>query len=78
MLHRVLKKCAADIAAGEPVAAVLERGRDAITGAGFALDYLEARNAKTLAPLDLSKTEPIRVLVAARIGATRLIDNLAV
>jgi pantoate--beta-alanine ligase len=77
-LHRVLKECAAGFAAGRPIAAVLDRGRAAITAAGFALDYLEARDARTLAPIDSPKAGPIRLLVAARIGTTRLIDNVAV
>jgi pantoate--beta-alanine ligase len=53
----------------------LQHGRTAITGAGFTLDYLEARDAETLAPV-ASRTRPIRLLVAARIGKTRLIDNI--
>jgi pantoate--beta-alanine ligase len=77
-LHRVLKECAAAVAAGKPIAAVLDQGRAAITGAGFALDYLEARHAMTLAPIASPKAGPIRLLVAARIGTTRLIDNVAV
>jgi pantoate--beta-alanine ligase len=76
-LYRVLKECAAGIAAGQPVEAVLDQGRAAITAAGFALDYLEARDARTLAPIAAPKTGPIRLLVAARIGTTRLIDNVA-
>src|SRR5580700_6181681 len=52
-LHRVLSECAAGIAAGKPIAAVLDQGRTAITGSGFALDYLEARHAGTLAPVAL-------------------------
>ncbi|HKM88688.1 MAG TPA: pantoate--beta-alanine ligase [Xanthobacteraceae bacterium] len=75
-LHRVLAECAAKIAAGKPLAAVLDHGRAAITDAGFALDYLEARHAETLAPIASSKAGPIRLLVAARIGTTRLIDNV--
>jgi pantoate--beta-alanine ligase len=77
-LHRVLAACAADIAAGEPIAAVLKKGRAAITDAGFVLDYLEARHAATLAPLTSAEREPVRLLIAARVGKTRLIDNLAV
>ncbi len=77
-LHRVLTECAAGIAAGKPIAAVLDQGRAAITGAGFALDYLETRHAETLAPVASPKAGPIRLLVAARIGTTRLIDNVAV
>jgi pantoate--beta-alanine ligase len=78
VLYRILKACAGDISAGKPVGGVLERGRAAIAEAGFALDYLEARNSETLAPLGAAKGEPIRLLVAARIGKTRLIDNIAV
>jgi pantoate--beta-alanine ligase len=77
-LHRVLGECAAGIAAGKPIAAVLDQGRAAITGSGFALDYLEARHATTLAPIASPKAGPIRLLVAARLGTTRLIDNVAV
>jgi pantoate--beta-alanine ligase len=77
-LYRVLGECAAGIAAGKPIEAVLDQGRAAIAAAGFALDYLEARDARTLAPIDSPKAGPIRLLVAARIGTTRLIDNVAV
>jgi len=77
-LFRTLKACAGRIAAGAPIAAVLDDGRAAITRSGFALDYLEARNAETLAPLGSGKSEPIRLLVAARIGTVRLIDNVGV
>ena len=42
------------------------------------LDYLEARHADSLAPVASLKEGPIRLLVAARIGKTRLIDNIAV
>jgi pantoate--beta-alanine ligase len=77
-LYRVLKECGAAIAAGKPMAAVLNGGRAAITRAGFALDYLEARHAETLAPVGSLKDGPVRLLVAARIGKTRLIDNVGV
>jgi pantoate--beta-alanine ligase len=78
ILHRVLAACAAAIAAGDPIAKALEKGRAAITKAGFALDYLEVRHADTLAPPASPAREPMRLLVAARIGTTRLIDNIAV
>ena len=77
-LYRVLRECAAAIAAGRPIAPTLDRGRAAIAGADFALDYLEARRADTLEPIDRTKAGPIRLLVAARLGTTRLIDNIAV
>jgi len=77
-LYRTLKATAAAIVTGSPNGEALDRGRQAIVKAGFALDYLEARNAETLAPLGAEAREPIRLLVAARIGTTRLIDNIAV
>ena len=78
VLYRTLKTCAQDISAGSSVARVLTGGGKAIAAAGFALDYLEARNAETLAPLSKGGDEPVRLLVAARLGRTRLIDNIGV
>ena len=75
---RVLAESAKKIAAGKPISSVLDEGRVMITQAGFALDYLEARHAETLAPVASAKERPLRLLVAARIGKTRLIDNVAV
>jgi pantoate--beta-alanine ligase len=77
-LHRVLKDCSRDIKAGRPVIDVLAVGRAKIERQGFAIDYLEARHADTLMPLASPGREPIRLLVAARIGRTRLIDNVGV
>jgi pantoate--beta-alanine ligase len=77
-LHRVLKECARKIRAGRPVREVLAKGREAIKRAGFALDYLEAREAETLKPAASQRRNgPLRLLVAAKIGKTRLIDNVA-
>jgi pantoate--beta-alanine ligase len=77
-LYSVLKGCAERIAAGGPLTGILDEGRAAIARAGFTLDYLEARNAGTLAPPAKPAAEPLRLLAAARIGKTRLIDNVAV
>jgi pantoate--beta-alanine ligase len=77
-LHRVLDRCAADITHGKSAAGVLANGRAAIKAAGFSLDYLEARDAVTLAPLGETGNRSVRLLVAARIGKTRLIDNVGV
>jgi pantoate--beta-alanine ligase len=78
VLCRVLKQGAARIKGGEPPAQVLSEGAAEIMRAGFTLDYLEARHARTLAPVSSRQDGPIRLLVAARIGKTRLIDNIAV
>ncbi len=78
VLHRTLKDCAHEIASGSAIAKVLASGRRTITAAGFTLDYLEARHADTLAPVRADSREPIRLLVAGRLGKTRLIDNIGV
>jgi len=78
LLNRVLRDIAAEIAARpDGIASSLERGRTALDAGGFAVDYLELRDAADLAPVD-RLTAPSRLLVAARIGRTRLIDNIAV
>jgi pantoate--beta-alanine ligase len=78
VLHGALKACAARIDASEPIDAVIADGRRMVEDAGFAIDYLEARHAESLAPLASRDQGPIRLLVAARIGKTRLIDNIGV
>ena len=77
-LHRALRDSANAIAAGQPIEDAIAAGRAAIEKAGFAPDYLEARHAETLAPIASVQEGPVRLLAAARIGATRLIDNVAV
>jgi len=75
ILHRVLIDTVARIRAGMPVDEALARGVEAIAGAGFrAVDYLAAVDAATLEPL-ARLDQPGRLLVAAWLGRTRLIDN---
>jgi pantoate--beta-alanine ligase len=76
-LHRVLTGCADQIADGAALEGVLAQGRSAIERAGFVLDYFEARHAETLQPISSPQDGPLRLLVAARLGRTRLIDNVA-
>ena len=78
MLYKVLKGCASRIKRGEKIDRVLNVGRIEVDLAGFGLDYLEARHARTLAPVVSLKEGPVRLLIAARLGKTRLIDNVAV
>jgi pantoate--beta-alanine ligase len=78
ILYRTLKESAARIAAGEPIARVMSEGWLAIEAAGFAVDYFEARHAETLHRVETVNNGPLRLLVAARLGKTRLIDNIAV
>jgi pantoate--beta-alanine ligase len=77
-LYRAMKESARRLKAGDDIKAAIEAGAELTTGAGFALDYFEVRHAETLAPVASRKDGPMRILVAAKIGKTRLIDNIAV
>ena len=77
-LHRALAEAARRIAAGEVIGHVMGEAREAIATAGFDIDYVEARHAETLARIAQRDEGPVRLLAAARLGATRLIDNVAV
>jgi pantoate--beta-alanine ligase len=78
ILYRAMKESAARLRAGDNAEAAMAVGAQMIVGAGFALDYFEVRHAETLAPIASLKDGPMRILVAAKIGKTRLIDNIGV
>ena len=76
-LIRALSDARGSILAGQPVAAALEEGRDALLAAGFSrIDYFALVDASTLEPAS-ELAGDMRLIAAAAIGTTRLIDNLA-
>ncbi|MGE8361089.1 pantoate--beta-alanine ligase [Pseudomonas sp.] len=76
-LYRGLEQIAAAIAAGErDFATLVEQARAQQVAAGFRPDYLEIREANSLRPATVDDRQLV-ILVAAFIGSTRLIDNLA-
>lgn len=77
-LPRALVEAAQSIRDGQAIDAALAAAREELTAAGFGpIDYIELRDADTLACVhDLAR--PARLLAAARLGSTRLIDNIAV
>jgi pantoate--beta-alanine ligase len=77
-LYRAMKASAKRLRAGDNIEAAMAGGAELITDAGFVLDYFEVRHADTLAPVVSLKDGPLRLLVAARLGETRLIDNVGV
>jgi pantoate--beta-alanine ligase len=79
-LNRILAEAAAALQAGEPVSDVEARAAAALKAAGFQrVDYVEAREPATLARLGPGPIAgPARLLAAAVLGTTRLIDNIAV
>ncbi|SHG09409.1 pantothenate synthetase [Kaistia soli DSM 19436] len=77
-LPAVLQQTATAIRSGTDAAEACATGRAALEAAGFRPDYLELRNSETLAAPIPCSSEPLRLLVAAWLGKTRLIDNIAV
>jgi pantoate--beta-alanine ligase len=79
MLVRVLRRVAVAVAQQpDAVARELAQGAAELREAGFAVEYLEIRDAETLAPVTRAVTAPARIFVAAHLGRTRLIDNVPV
>ena len=77
-LHAALIEASDDIAAGVAVSDALGDARRAIEASGFTVDYVELRDALSLAPVDGLDERPARLLAAARIAGVRLIDNVSV
>ncbi len=80
-LPRTMREAIAALGQGAEPAHALAELRDALRNAGFSqVDYAELRDADTLAardPDDGTDRGNVRLFVAARIGTTRLIDNMA-
>ena len=67
------------VAAGETeVEPVLARVHEALAGAGIEPEYVEARDAVDLSPVNVFNGRPVLVAVAARVGRARLIDNVVI
>lgn len=77
-LFRAMRETAKRLRGGDDIGAATAGGAKLVSDAGFTLDYFEVRHADTLAPIASAKDRPMRILVAATIGNTRLIDNLGV
>lgn len=78
LMHKTLQETAEALRVSGDVETCLRKARRALNKASFRVDYVEARNAETLKKLMGTSDEPIRLLAAASLGKTRLIDNIAV
>jgi pantoate--beta-alanine ligase len=77
-LPRALVEAAQAMRDGTAVSDALARAREKLAAAGFEpIDYVELRDAEMLEPMS-GLTRPARLLAAAKLGRTRLIDNLEV
>jgi pantoate--beta-alanine ligase len=76
-VYRTLSQAAVKIRAGGNSQTATSAAHRSLTTLGFRVDYVTARHAETLA-VPVNAGEPLRLLAAAWLGKTRLIDNLAV
>jgi pantoate--beta-alanine ligase len=78
-LPEVLENARKAILDGSEIPAILDASTASLLAAGFSkVDYFALADAQTLAPATALTGRPLRLLAAAKIGKTRLIDNLAV
>ena len=73
-LHLALQAIRQGLKDGNNADALIAEHSEMLTRAGFEIDYLEWRDANSLGP---AQSGPNRLLVAAKLGNTRLIDNIA-
>ncbi|ENU86337.1 pantothenate synthetase [Acinetobacter sp. CIP 102529] len=75
-IYQLLKQAEQQLHEGQALAQVLESISNQLTQAGFVVDYVEARqtNLQPIAQFDRN----VVLFVAAKLGTTRLIDNLQV
>jgi pantoate--beta-alanine ligase len=78
LLPKLLQNAIASVRAGSSIASATHEATDALQAAGYAVDYVEFRHAGTLAEISSLGDGPLRILAAAKLGNTRLIDNWAV
>ena len=76
LIHKVIVEVAAKVKAGIAPDDATDEANSALAAAGFNTDYLAVREARTLQPWQPGSPHPPRVLVAAWLGKTRLIDNV--
>jgi pantoate--beta-alanine ligase len=77
LLHQTIAEIAADLARGRGADDAAEAGRFKLEAAGFRVNYVAVRDPETLKPLH-GPVKNARVLAAAFLGKTRLIDNVPV
>jgi pantoate--beta-alanine ligase len=77
-LYRILCQTAEAVRNGQGIHEAVAHAKASLLSGGFGkVDYVEIRDAETLTPVSEVK-KPVRLLAAAHLGTTRLIDNIEV
>ncbi len=77
-LHAALEAAAAAARTGADSGEVLGEARRVLDAAGVEPEYLEARDAERLEPIETFNGRPVLLALAARVGGARLIDNVII
>lgn len=77
MLYATLKRIGDALRSDSQVSTTLKQEKERLTAAGFVLDYLEIRDAQDLSKSYVEADSAV-ILVAAKLGRARLIDNLVI
>mgnify|MGYP002835582606 FL=1 len=77
MLYATLKRIEDTLRSDSQVSTTLRQEKERLTAAGFVLDYLEIRDAQDLSKSYVEAASAV-ILVAAKLGRARLIDNLVI
>jgi len=77
MLYATLKRIGDALRSDSQVSTTLKQEKERLTAAGFVLDYLEIRDAQDLSRSYVEADSAV-ILVAAKLGRARLIDNLVI
>ncbi len=77
MLYATLKRIGDALRSDSRVSTTLKQEKERLTAAGFVLDYLEIRDAQDLSKSYVEADSAV-ILVAAKLGRARLIDNLVI
>ena len=77
-LHKALAAAAATARTGAETAEAIAAARRVLAEAGIEPEYLEARDAECLEPVETFNGRPVLLALAARVGGARLIDNVII
>lgn len=78
VMNKTLHEAVGKLRKGGEIEKIIMQAKDALLAGGFSkIDYIDARDAKTLGKIDKIH-KPARLLAAAHIGKTRLIDNMEI
>jgi pantoate--beta-alanine ligase len=78
VLHRALDRAREAAAAGASVEEAVAAARERLASEGIEPEYVEARNADDLSPIQSFNGRPVLIALAARVGPARLIDNVVI